>query len=97
MPDLPNRTVGDSMEETKDRHRRYLRAVNNPIRRNIFRSLKDGNDEIASISGDTGIDEKTVGWHIRVLIDGFCVEASETDETRYILTQEGLVVDYLDK
>ena len=98
MSDLPSRTVGDSMEETKDRHRRYLRAINNPIRRNILRSLKNGNDVITSISEDTGIDEKTVGWHIRVLIDGFCVEeAIETDETKYILTQEGLVVDYLDK
>ena len=97
MPDLPSRTVGDSMEETKDRHRRYLRAINNPIRRKILRSLKDGNNVIASISEDTGIDEKTVGWHIRVLINGFCVEVSETDETRYILTKEGLVVDYLDK
>ena len=98
MSDLPSRTVADSMEETKDRHRRYLRAINNPIRRDILRSLKDGNDVIESISDDTGIDEKTVGWHIRVLIDGFCVEeAIETDETKYILTQEGLVVDYLDK
>jgi DNA-binding transcriptional ArsR family regulator len=96
MPDLPSRTVSDSMEETKDRHRRYLRAINNPVRRKILRSIKDGNHETASISLDTGIDEKTVGWHIRVLIDGFCVEASE-DETKYLLTQEGLVVDYLDK
>ncbi len=98
MSDLPSRTIGDSMEETKDRHRRYLRAINNPIRRDILRSLKEGNDVIETISEDTGINEKNVGWHIRVLIDGFCVEeANEKDETKYILTQEGLVVDYLDK
>ena len=98
MSDLPSRTVTDSMEETKERHKRYLRAVNNPIRRDILRSLKDGNDVIATISEDTGIDERTVGWHIRVLIDGFCVEeTNEKDNPKYILTQEGLVVDYLDK
>lgn len=98
MSNLPSRTIGDSMEETKERHRRYLRAINNPIRRDILRSLKDGNDVIETISEDTGIDEKSVGWHIRVLIDGFCVEeVVEKDETTYILTQEGLVVDYLDK
>lgn len=98
MSDLPSKTIGDSMEETKERHRRYLRAINNPIRRDILRSLKEGNDVIKTISDDTGIDKKNVGWHIRVLIDGFCVEENnEKDETRYILTQEGLVVDYLDK
>ena len=97
MSDLPSRTVTDSMEETKDRHRRYLRAINSPARRKILRSMKDGHHEIASISKDTGIDEKTVGWHIKVLIDGYCIEASDSDETRYILTQEGLVVDYLDR
>ena len=86
------------MEETKERHRRYLRAINNPIRRDILRSLKNGNDVIESISQDTEIDEKTVGWHLKVLLDGFCVEeVFEKDETKYTLTQEGLVVDYMDK
>ena len=94
MPDTPSRTVGETLEETRDWHRRYLRAVNNPLRRKILRSLKDGNEDIQSISEDTGIDSKTVGWHIRVLIDGFCVEE---DGNNYVLTQEGLVVDYLDK
>jgi len=94
MPDSPSRTVGDTLEETRDWHRRYLRAINNPLRRKILRSLKDGHDDTASISEDTGIDEKTVDWHIRVLIDGFCVEENGN---KYILTQEGLVVDYLDK
>ena len=86
------------MEETKERHRRYLRAINNPIRSDILRSLKDGNDVIESISVDTGIDEKTIGWHLSVLKDGFCVEeVIKKDEIKYILTQEGLVVDYMDK
>ncbi len=91
---MPSKTVGDTLEETRDRHRRYLRAINNPARRTVLRSLKDGNDTTASISADTGIDEKTVGWHIKVLMDGFCVE--ENGAT-YTLTQEGLVVDYMDK
>jgi len=91
---MPSKTVGDTLEETRDRHRRYLRAINNPARRKILRSIKDGNQEITSISTDTGIDEKTVGWHIRVLMDGYCVEA---DGDSYVLTQEGLVVDYMDR
>ena len=97
MSDEKSRTVTDSMEETKERHRRYLRAVNNPIRRDILRSMQKKNNTLESISVDTGLDQKTVGWHISVLIDGFCVEKSIESESKYVLTDEGLVVDFLDK
>lgn len=93
-----SKTVTDSMEETKERHRKYLRAINNPIRRSILRSIDEENTTLASISEDTGIDEKTLDWHLRILEDGFCVEKKiDGDIERYILTKEGLVVDFLDK
>ena len=93
-----SKTVADSMEETKERHRRYLRAVNNPIRRDILRSIENGNTTLASISKDTGTDKKTLNWHLRILEDGFCVERTINDDhEEFILTKEGLVVDYLDK
>ena len=97
MSDI-SKTVADSMEETKERHRRYLRAVNNPIRRNILRSIEKGNTNIETISEDMGIDEKTLSWHLKILEDGFCVErVTNGDQEEYKLTQEGLVIDYLDK
>ena len=93
-----SKTVADSMEETKERHRRYLRAVNNPIRRDILRSIEKGNTTLASISKDTGTDEKTLNWYLRILEDGFCVERTTNDgQEEFTLTKEGLVVDYLDK
>lgn len=82
------------MEETKDRHRRYLRAMNNPVRREILRVMKEGKDTLDSIAYGVKLDKKTVDWHLNILIHGFCVEK---DEDKYILTQEGLVVDYMDK
>lgn len=88
-------TVTDDMEETKERHRRYLRAVNNPIRRNILRSIEKGNKTISSISEDIKLDTKMLNWHMSILIDGFCVE--KTDEDKYSLTKEASVVDFLDK
>ncbi len=94
MSDDVSKTVGGSMEETKDRHKRYLRAVNNPVRRDILRSMQEGKDTIEAISEDVGSDSKTVDWHLNILIDGFCVEKQGE---KYVLTQEGLVVDYLDK
>ena len=93
-----SKTVADSMEETKERHRRYLRAVNNPIRRNILRSIEKGNTTLSSISEDTGTDEKTLSWHLRILEDGFCVEKTmKGNLEKYSLTKEGQIVDYLDK
>ena len=84
------------MEETKDRHRRYLRAVNNPVRRDILRAMKDGKNTLESIAEEVGIDQKTADWHLKILMDGFCVEQKH-ETSRYVLTQEGLVVDYMDK
>jgi DNA-binding transcriptional ArsR family regulator len=82
-----SKTLADSMEETKERHIRYLRAINNPIRRKIIRSIVDGNDSLKSISEATGIDEKTLDWHIKILEDGFCVEKTdEGDHEKLILT-----------
>ena len=89
-----SKTVTDSMEETKDRHRRYLRAVNNPIRRDILRAIEEGKDTITSISEATNLDIKTLDWHLKILEDGFCIERTQE---KYVLTKEALVVDYLDK
>jgi len=86
------------MEDTKDRHRRYLRAVNNPTRRNILRAIEEGNNTAESLSKVTELDLKTIDWHLKILEDGFCIEREKVEShERYILTKEGLVVDFLDK
>ena len=91
-------TVTDDMLETKERHRRYLRAINNPVRRSILRSIDNGNRTVSAISEDIGLDQKSLKWHLSILIDGFCVEEkTEDDQAKYLLTKEGKVVDFLDK
>jgi DNA-binding transcriptional ArsR family regulator len=98
MSNRDSSTIGDTMEETKDRHMRYHRAVQNPIRRNILRSMQKGNITFESLSDDTGLDSMTLEWHIRMLEDGYCVERYEIDgKIIFKLTKEGEVVDYLDK
>lgn len=97
MSGSDSKTIGGSMEETKERHRRYLRAVNNPLRRRILRAIKEGCGTMESLVARLDVDAKTLDWHIRILEDGYCVERAEEDGgTRYILTQEGLVVDYVE-
>lgn len=88
-------TVTDNMEETKERHRRYLRAINNPVRREILRSMEKGNITIIEISQDTNIEPKTLEWHMSILVDGFCVE--KISDEKYVVTKEAGVVEFLDK
>ena len=86
------------MEETKDRHRRYLRAVNSPVRRSILRAIKNGNHTVKALSSIMGLDPKTLEWHLKLLEYGFCVEREQgKDGDIFRLTKEGLVVDYIDK
>jgi len=92
-----SKTIGDSMEETKEYHRRYLRAVNNPLRRGILRALKDGEATIEVLQSRTGLDAGALEWHLSILEHGFCVEKEARDgETFYKLTEEGEVVDYVE-
>lgn len=92
-----SKTIGDSLEETKEYHLRYLRAVNNPLRREILRALKEGDATIETLRAKTGLDAKAVQWHLGILEHGFCVEKETRDgETLYKLTKEGKVVDYVE-
>jgi len=92
-----SKTIGDSLEETKEYHLRYLRAVNNPLRREILRALKEGDATIETLQARTGLDAKAVQWHLGILEHGFCVEKETRDgETFYKLTKEGKVVDYVE-
>jgi len=93
-----SKTIGDSMEETREYHLRYLRAVNNPLRREILRALKDGDATIEALHAKTGLDVKALEWHLSILGHGFCVERESRDGAIiYKLTQEGRVVDYVER
>ena len=93
-----SKTIGDSLEETKEYHLRYLRAINNPLRREILRALKDGDATLETLQSMTELDARTLEWHLSILEHGFCVEKEVRDgETLYKLTQEGKVVDYVER
>ena len=98
LSDKDSKTIGDSMEETKEYHVRYLRAINNPLRRDILRALKEGDSDIGTLAERTGLEPKVLNWHLDILEHGFCVEKEEGEGGPvYRLTQEGKVVDYVDK
>jgi DNA-binding transcriptional ArsR family regulator len=98
LSDKDSKTIGESMEETKEYHVRYLRAVNNPLRREILRAMKGGDCTLEVLGERTGLEAKALEWHLDILEHGFCVEKEERGgEVVYVLTQEGMVVDYVDK
>ena len=96
MSDKGSKAIGKSIEENREYHTRYLRAINSPLRRKILKALQKGCETIEELKSSTGLDINTLKWHLSVLEHGFCVEKEvKKGKTIYKLTQEGKVVDYL--
>jgi DNA-binding transcriptional ArsR family regulator len=95
---VKSRTLADTMEDTKDRHRRYMRAIQHPVRRDILRAMERGLATPDELSKELGIEAKVLDWHLRTLEHGFCVERQgEGDSLRFTLANEGKIVGYLDR
>ena len=64
-------------------HRRALRALQNPVRREIVAMLKDSALTIETIVNRLNLDEKTLGFHLQFLKDIFFinVEGNTVDLT----------------
>jgi DNA-binding transcriptional ArsR family regulator len=85
------------MEQTKHYHVLYLRAINNTVRRRILRAMKDGENTVEDITSATGLDVKTLEWHLNILEHGFCIEKKLKDgKAVFKITQEGKVVEYME-
>ena len=98
MSEKGSKTIGRSIEETRQYHTRYLRAINSPLRRNILRALKDACSTVEALQLRTGLDVDTLKWHLNLLEYGFCIKTHvERGKLVYELTQEGRVVDYLEE
>ncbi|MFQ6075731.1 MAG: winged helix-turn-helix domain-containing protein [Candidatus Bathyarchaeia archaeon] len=84
------------MEEEREYHRRYPRAVNSPIRRRILRALNEGAATAATLQSETGLDEESLKRHLSIPEHGSCIEKEIKDtKTFYKPTREGRIVDHL--
>ena len=94
-----------TVEGTKYLHSLYLKAVNNPVRREILEILNN----LKSVSKkdllrkliDAKIieDESMFNYNIDFLIKAFCVNSTideESNEIYYEITQSGKVIEYLE-
>jgi len=94
-----------TVEGTRYLHSLYLRAVNNPIRREILiivNKLKriSKKDLVKKLLKERIIeDESMFNYNMDFLIKAFCINAvkDETDdEIIYEITQSGKVIEYLE-
>ena len=97
MSEKHSKTTSDSIEETRQYHTRYLRAVCHPLRREILKALKSGSTTFEDLQSRTGLDKDTLKWHLSILEHDFCIEKDfRQGKPIYKLTKEGRVVEYLE-
>ncbi|UCD01950.1 MAG: hypothetical protein JSV23_02720 [Promethearchaeota archaeon] len=96
---------GRSVEGTRYLHSLYLRAVNNPVRREILiivNNLKriSKKDLLKKLLNEKIIEDETMfDYNMDFLIKAFCIN-SVKDETNeeifYEITQSGKIIEYLE-
>ena len=75
-----------------------MRAIQHPVRRDILRAMERGLATLEEFEEELGIEPKVLGWHLKTLEHGFCVERiGEGDSLRFALAKEGKIVGYLDR
>lgn len=80
-----------SIEKSREYHHRYHRAVNHPIRKEILKLILKGMSE-EEIAKSLNLSKSDLDYHINILIQGFCVKRIDG---KLVITQEGMVVEYL--
>ena len=86
------------MEEEKEYHRRYLRAVNHPLRKTILKLFMKQKMTAEQLAARLNLDVNSLLWHLAFLEYGHCItQKREHGEVIYMLTKEGNVINYLEE
>jgi len=97
---------GKTVEGSKYFHDLYLKAVNHPVRREILTLLSSNDGLSKKIIIDHLLERKLISdenmfkYNTDYLIKALCIEIKRDEnsgEDIYYITQEGKVIDYLDK
>ena len=97
---------GKTVEGSKYYHDLYLKAVNHPVRREILTLLSRNDCLSKKILIDHLLERKLIKdenmfkYNTDYLIKALCIEIKRDEnsgEGIYCITQEGKVIDYLDK
>ena len=91
------------LDEVRMAHDIYLKAVNNPVRRRILELVLNGpvskESLVNALVAEKLLKEpSSLNYHLDFLLKARCIiTRDEKGETLVEITQEGKVVDYLEK
>ncbi len=83
----------ESLDKSREYHKRWLIAISNEVRRKILEMIDDGRNE-EEILKILRIDKKELDYHLKILEWGFCIQK---EDDKWILTKEGEIVKFLKK
>ncbi len=81
-----------SIEKSREYHKRYQIAVNNPLRRKILKLISKGKG-LNKIKDELKLSDKELEYHLKILEWGFCIERKGD---KVVLTKEGEVVKFIE-
>ncbi len=81
-----------SIEKSREYHKRYQIAVNNPLRRKILKLISEGKG-LNKIKDELKLSDKELEYHLKILEWGFCIERKGD---KVVLTKEGEVVKFIE-
>ena len=95
----------DAISRVRKQHDVYLKAVHNPTRRRILELISNQTfkvEKICKILLEEEIlrDDSSLDYHLNMLKNARCIELcidKDSGEELIEITQEGKVVDYLEK
>jgi predicted transcriptional regulator len=82
----------DSIEKSKEYHKRYHTAISNPMRRKILKLVSEGKS-VEEIRNSLDLSPSQLEYHLHFLEHGFCIKR---DGDRIKLTKEGEIIYYVD-
>jgi predicted transcriptional regulator len=80
-----------TLEKSKEYHKRYHIAVSSPLRRKILKLIAEG-EEPGKICQNLNLTMKQLQYHLKILEHGFCIRR---EDDKITLTKEGEVIYYI--
>lgn len=84
------KAAGKMKEDMTEDHKTCLNALQNPVRRNILKSLVEKKKTLEEIKNELKLNDSQASYNLNMLESTLCVEKEENEEgTYYVLTPRG--------
>jgi predicted transcriptional regulator len=84
------KAAGKMKEDMTEDHKTCLNALQNPVRRNILKSLVEKKKTLEEIKTELKLNDTQVSYNLNMLESTLCIEKEESEGTTYYtLTPRG--------